>query len=397
MTSGAVSSHRSPSRLTAILAFALAFTAVGASAPYLPIYYQSLGLSLDAIGLVAAVAAITALFAAPAWGMASDRLRSPFVLPAACIGAALSGALLGLAIDPVIVALTAVLYWFWFAGVGPLLDARALEVVGDDHVHYSRLRVWGSASFIVSTLVVGTLIEQAGLRSLFVVLVGSVLLTGVVAWRLGRPSPGVARRRLGGLTALLRSRLIARFICVVLLAWSASTAVNGFLSIYMVEIGTPETIIGVAWALGAVVEIPLMVAFPQLAHRFGLEKLLVAGAAFLLLRVAALIVVRDPLLVAGTMLLHGAGFALLLVGGVTYVARHAPKGAEATAQGLLSGVTFGLSQAVGPLFGGALAGAFGLPQMFVFPAAGSTVALIALGLVLLRPSLNERTEADTAR
>jgi MFS family permease len=378
------------------LAIALAFAAVGASAPYLPVYYQSLGLSFDAIGLLAAIAALTALFAAPTWGVISDRLRSPVVLPIACLGAALSGALLGLAVDPVVVALAAVLYWFWFAGVGPLLDARALEVVGDDHYHYSRLRVWGSISFIASTLAVGALIEQQGLRSLFVVLVASVLLTGVVCWRLGAPAAGVALPRLSGLSAVLRNRLISRFIAVALLTWSASTALNGFLSIYMIEIGTPETVIGAAWALGAVVEIPLMIFFPRLAHRFGLEPLIVAGAGFLLLRAIALIIVRDPLLVAGTMMLHGAGFALLLVGGVTYVARHAPRGAAATAQGLLSGITFGLSQAVGPLVGGALAGAFGLPEMFIFPAAASALALLALGWVVMRPMLSERTATGTA-
>ena len=74
----------------------------------------------------------------------------------------------------------------------------------------------------------------------------------------------------------------------------------------------------------------LMVAFPRLAARVGVEALVVLGAAFLLLRALALLVVHDPVLVALTMTMHGAGFALLLVGGVTYVARHAPVGAAAT-------------------------------------------------------------------
>jgi PPP family 3-phenylpropionic acid transporter len=382
----------SRSRRVAAAAFITSFAAVGAGAPYLPVYYQSLGLSLDAIGLLAATAATAALFAAPAWGIVSDRTRSNLVLPVACLSAASAGLLLFVASEPLLAAVAAVLYVASFAGVGPLTDARALETVGDDRVQYSRLRVWGSASFIVSTLAVGVMIQQAGLRSLFAVLIGAVLLTAIVGLRLRVASAGPSLPRFSGVAAVLRNRTVVSFVGVATLTWSASTAVNGFLSIYLVSIGASETLVGVAWAIGALVEVPLMVAFPSLARRFGLEALVVVGAAFLLLRVLMLVIVRDPILVAGAMALHGAGFALLLVGGVTYVSRHAPRGAEATAQGILSGIVFGLSQAIGPLIGGALAGAVGLPQMFLFPAAASAVALAAMGWVVLRPTRMQQSE-----
>ncbi|HWH24787.1 MAG TPA: MFS transporter, partial [Candidatus Limnocylindria bacterium] len=83
----------------------------------------------------------------------------------------------------------------------------------------------------------------------------------------------------------------------------------------------------------------------------------------------------DPLLVTLTMLIHGAGFALLLVGGVTYVSRHAPQGTAATAQGILSGVAFGLSMIVGPGLGGMLAGELGLAGMFIVAAVTSAAAV----------------------
>ena len=66
-----VRSRRTPKRV-AIGLYVTAFAAVGAAAPYLPVYYQSLGLSLDAIGLLAAVAALCALIAAPARGCTSS-------------------------------------------------------------------------------------------------------------------------------------------------------------------------------------------------------------------------------------------------------------------------------------------------------------------------------------
>jgi len=90
--------------------------------------------------------------------------------------------------------------------------------------------------------------------------------------------------------------------------------------------------------------------------------------------------------VTAAMALHGVGYALLLVGGVTYVARYAPKGSEATAQGVLSGVVLGLSWAVGPGVGGLIAGALGLEQMFVLATLTSLVGVVAVALaVRLRP------------
>jgi PPP family 3-phenylpropionic acid transporter len=377
------------------------FAAVGAAAPYLPVYYRSLGLTLDAIGLLAAVAALSALAAAPAWGLLADRFhRSRLVLPAACIAAAACAAALGLTSAPVVAALFAVLYALTFAGIGPILDARALETVADDQHRYGRLRVWGSASFVISTIVVGALIQATNVRSMFIVVVGALAATAIVAVGLRSLGSGKTMPRLTGLEAVLRNRLVMSFVAAVLVVWSASTAINGFLSIYLVDIGASETLVGMAWALGAAVEIPIMIAFPMLARRAGVGRLVLVGAGLLLLRAVAISVVRDPVLVVLTMALHGGGFALVLVGGVTYVARHAPRGAAATAQGVLSGVVFGLGPAIGPGIGGAIARELDLPGLFVVAAFASLAGLVGLiWAVGLRsdPEISARSGADTWR
>jgi MFS family permease len=155
-------------------------------------------------------------------------------------------------------------------------------------------------------------------------------------------------------------------------------AVNGFLSIYLVSIGASASLVGGAWALGAVVEIPLMLAFPALAARFGIGRLVVVGGALLLARTALLLATNDPYVAAASMALHGAGFALLLVGGITYVARHAPPRAGATAQGVLAGVVVGLAQAIGPGLSGVIAGSAGIETAFTVALALSAVGLVAL-------------------
>lgn len=85
------------------------------------------------------------------------------------------------------------------------------------------------------------------------------------------------------------------------------------------------------------------------------------------------------------MLLHGAGFGLLLVGGVAHVSRHAPPGAAATAQGVLTAVVFSLSMIFGPGLGGLVAGAGGLPLMFGISAMISIGAAVLMGSIPADP------------
>ena len=367
----------------AIGLYIAAFAAVGAVVPFIPVYFQSLGLPLDAIGLVAAVAALCGLIAAPAWGVIADQAIGA---RGALVSAGLLSAAAAFAVAAAPIAIIAVLAWIVyqvsFAGVSPVLDAFALDQVGADRHRYARFRVWGSASFVVSVVSVGYLIQQTRLDQMFVALLACLAACVLLALLVPANTAGHARRSLSGLRTVLRTRPLMVFIGAVLVVWSASSMVNGFYSIYLTALGTPAALIGSAWALGAVVEVPVMLAFPVLAARIGVSRLLVFGAACLLLRALVVVFATDPLVIVGTMALHGLGYALLLVGGVTYVASRAPSGSAATAQGVLAGVVFGLSSAIGPGIAGLIADASSIHAMFTFAAAASALGVVAIGIAV---------------
>jgi PPP family 3-phenylpropionic acid transporter len=375
--------RRSTPRFVAIGLYIAAFAAVGAVVPFIPVYFQSLGLPLDAIGLVAAVAALCGLIAAPAWGVIADQAIGA---RGALISAGLLSAAAAFAVAAAPIAIIAVLAWIVyqvsFAGVSPVLDAFALDQVGADRHRYARFRVWGSASFVVSVVSVGYLIQQTRLDQMFVALLACLAACVLLALLVPANTAGHARRSLSGLRTVLRTRPLMVFIGAVLVVWSASSMVNGFYSIYLTALGTPAALIGSAWALGAVVEVPVMLAFPVLAARIGVSRLLVFGAACLLLRALVVVFATDPLVIVGTMALHGLGYALLLVGGVTYVASRAPSGSAATAQGVLAGVVFGLSSAIGPGIAGLIADASSIHAMFTFAAAASALGVVAIGIAV---------------
>jgi PPP family 3-phenylpropionic acid transporter len=281
------------------------------------------------------------------------------------------------------------------AGVAPVLDARALEVAGGDRNRYSLLRVWGSASFIGSVLLVGWLIDQTGISAMFAVLAAALLATGLIglAFR-GQAAMSASLPHVTGIRAVVGSPVLGRFLLAILLVWSSNMAINAFFSIHVVDIGADGALVGAAWAVGALVEIPMMLGYPWLGARFGVERLLLAGAATFLVRAICVLLLSDPILVTATMALHGVGFALVLVGGVVYVSRHAPPGTAATAQGVLGAVVFGFAAIIGPGVGGQLAGWLGLQGLFITATLGCGLAVLALAWALW-PELKAPSAAST--
>ena len=373
-------------RAAARLSYVAAFGAVGAWYPYLAVFYQERGLDLGLIGVMTALGAAAGLVSAPIWGALADRFAgSPLIIPVASLVTA-AGAI-GLALSDSVGGMAAalVLSSVAFAGIAPTLDARALETVGDDRNRYGGLRAWGSGAFIVVVAFTGGLVERAGITSMFIVYVAALLVLAVVSLPLRGDAGAPRLQRLDAIGVVLRHPPLFRFLPAVLLVWSAAMAINWYFSIHLIELGAPGELVGSAWAIGALVEIPIMGAYPVLARRVGSERLLVIGAAIFALRAVVLSLVSDPFLAAATMALHGAAFALVLVGGVTFVSRHAPEATAATAQGILAATVYSVAMIIGPGIGSWVAENFGVPALFTLAWTTSTLAIPVLWLAVRSP------------
>ena len=75
------------------------FVAIGAWTAYAVVYFEAMGIDIAVIGVLAAVPAVVAILASPAWGLVADRLgdmRVPYLV--AAVWAALAA--VGLAMAP---------------------------------------------------------------------------------------------------------------------------------------------------------------------------------------------------------------------------------------------------------------------------------------------------------
>jgi len=368
-----------PSIVRPAVVYFLLFGAVAAYFPYIAVYYRSIGIGLPEIGLLAALNAGVAVIAAPAWGALVDRVRDvrgPIAV--AGLWSAAAATWLAVTREPILVGIAVVTLAAGSAGLGPMLDSRTIQIVGKNRDRYGRARAFGSLAFTIMALATGILIGQTGPQGLFLVYVAGLFLTGVVAYvLLGAPGRGVptsariATDFASGLADLIRDPTLLLFFIGSVLVWTAVSAVHTFLSIHLVQLGASSPLVGLVWTPGALVEVPLMLAFPLLVRRIGAERLLVLGGLAYGVRAGLWALTSDPLLFVAIAPLGGIGFALFYVGTVTYVSRAVPPNVQATAQGLFSGTAFSIGAILGSVVGGQLAAALTIPGMFAMSAAGT--------------------------
>jgi len=158
------------------------------------------------------------------------------------------------------------------------------------------------------------------------------------------------------------------------LIWTGVGAVMTFIGIHVASMGGDLGIIGLISAAGAVIEVPIMLAFPTLARRFGAERLLVIGAFCFALRAAGWALAPTPIVALLVSPFGGIAFALFYVGIVGFVSKSVPSELAATAQGVYTGMTFSLGTVVGAALAGFAAPLLGLPGLFLVAAAATVIA-----------------------
>jgi PPP family 3-phenylpropionic acid transporter len=385
------------------LAYVALFCSIAAAAPYLVLYYQHVGFDVATIGAVVSVGSVVSLLAGPAWGLLSDRRRgSPLVLVATAVCGIAGVAGLSQAHDLATVLGGVSLLSAGFAGLGPIIDARALEASGPERSGYGPLRAWGSLAYVAASFGTGLAVDRWGIGAIFAVIAAFLVATAAIGSTLDRgtvhamPSP-LARASPAKALRLLVAGPLGLFLGGAWLTFTGFAALLAFYSLRFAELHAPATMIGLASAIGAAVEVPVMLTFPRLAARFGADRLVVVGAAVFTIREFGAALTSDPGVLVVLAGIGGVGYACFLVGGITYVSRHAPAELAATAQGLFSGLATGLAQVVAGMGGGAIAAMAGLTGLFATCGAVGIAGVGVVGLAIRdrvapRPTLGADTE-----
>jgi PPP family 3-phenylpropionic acid transporter len=180
--------------------------------------------------------------------------------------------------------------------------------------------------------------------------------------------------------SLLRDRSFIAVLAAASLIQSSHAVYYGFSTLQWRAAGLDGTAIAGLWALGVIAEIALFALQGRLPPFVTPAVLLVLGGLGALLRWTAMALDPPAAWLPALQLLHALSFGATHLGALAFVARNAPPGSSATAQGYLA-LAIGTTMAGVTGLSGLLYGAFGphaYAAMALMAIAGSVAGYVAI-------------------
>lgn len=372
------------------------FALLGATAPYLGLYFHHLGFSGTAIGQLVAIPMLMRVLAPNLWGWLADRTgrRLSIVrLGAACTLLCFSGIYLGQGFAWLALIMAGHAF-FWHA-VLPQFEAITLAHLRDQPQRYGRIRLWGSIGFIAAVAGLGWAFEYVSLDlyPAYLLLVMAIILLASLAVPGVKVDPGQRPETPAEpfLTTLRQPRVLAFFLAAALMQLSHGPYYTVF-TLHLEELGYGRGVIGQLWSLGVVAEVLIFLVMPQLLARLALNTLLVAAFLIAAGRWLLLGALADHLAVLlFAQLLHAATFGCFHAAAIQFVQSHFDRRRQGQAQSLYAALS-GAGGALGALYAGYAWQVSGALAAF----AGASLAALA-GAFLILLSVRSSTKSACAR
>ncbi len=357
------------------------FALLGATVPFLPLYFHHLGFSSVQIGELLAIPMLMRCFAPNLWGWLGDRtgqrlriVRLGAVLTLLCFCAIFLGQSYGW-----LVLVMASHAFFWHA-VLPQFEVITLGHLREQAARYSQVRLWGSIGFILTVIGLGALFERVSIAWYPYVVTGVMAAIILSSWLVPDSAPAceAGSHDSGSFLARLREPALLAFFGASVLMQFSHGPYYSFISLYLEQLGYSRSLVGWLWALGVIAEVLLFMVMARVLARFSVRQvlivsLLLASLRWLLLGQSA--AVWPVLLLA--QLLHAATFGSFHAASIHFIRHHFGARQQGQAQAFYAAV-WGIGGAAGAWYAGHAWQQLGPGQTFAF---ASLAVLLAAGVL----------------
>jgi PPP family 3-phenylpropionic acid transporter len=350
-------------RARVVASYFFMFVGAGVYLPYLPRYLAHLGWPGWQIGVAFGTQPLLRWAGAFAWAYVADRWRVRRRLLVACAlgGGACFVPLLFLESFPA-VALVLTAIGLLHGPLIPMLDATALDHLDRLGGDYGRLRLWGSAGFILGALGSAPLVQAFSPRVVPLLLAAPNLLLPAVLLGLPAGQPGEPARFRPPWRLLTPP--LATFLATAFLLEASSGAWNGFFAVHAAALGLPDTVPGLAWGLAVLAEVALFQWGGGLTARIPPARLVLAVVLFTAVRWAASAWATGATLVVAVQLGHAVTFSVFHLAAQALLGRLVPAESSTGGQTLYGMARFGLGATAGLWLAGALVDRLGTRSLF---------------------------------
>ncbi|ERI51681.1 MFS transporter [Pseudomonas sp. EGD-AK9] len=367
------------------------FALLGATAPFLALYFDHLGFSPARIGELVAIPMLMRCLAPNLWGWLGDHSGQRLLivrLGALCTLVCFAGIFVSHSYAWLALIMAAHAF-FWHA-VLPQFEVITLAHLREQAARYSQIRLWGSIGFIVAVVGLGRLFEWLSLDAYPWALV--LIMAGIVAGSFWVPNaqplsrPGSAEQ--GGFLRQLRRPGILAFYASVGLMQLSNGPYYTFLTLHLEALGYGRGTIGMLWALGVVAEILLFLVMARLLQRYSLRVVLLASFLITAVRWLLLGNLADQLaILLLAQCMHAATFGAFHAASIHFIQRSFEGGQQGQGQALYATLA-GIGGALGALYAGYSWNSIGPAWTF---ALASLAALAAAVIIATRlPPESER-------
>ncbi|MDD1508371.1 MFS transporter [Pseudomonas sp. CNPSo 3701] len=360
------------------------FALLGATAPFLGLYFAHLGFSSARIGELVAIPMLMRCIAPNLWGWLGDYSgRRLLIVRLGALCTLLSLSLIFVSHSYAWLALVMALHAFFWHAVLPQFEVITLAHLREQSARYAQIRLWGSIGFILSVVGLGKAFDLLSLDvypwTLLIIIAGIALSSFWVPD--AQPLASSQSAGQGGFLGQLRQPgILAFYVCVALMQLSHGPYYT-FLSIHLEHLGYSRSLIGMLWALGVVAEVLVFMAMARLLRHFSLRQVLVASFAIAALRWVLMGFLADHLSVLlFAQVLHAATFGSFHAASIAFVQRSFGARQQGQGQALYASLA-GIGGALGALYAGYSWN--GLGPQWTFALAG-LAALLAAAIMARR-------------
>lgn len=354
--------------------FALFFFAyygyVGVFSPYASLYFADRGMTAAQIGVLMSLMQVMRIFGPNLWGWVADRhqqrvtvLRITAVAAAACF----VGVFFGQSFAQFLLVMVAVN--LFTSAQGPLSEALMLSEMRGDLTHYGRLRLWGSVGFILTVTLAGPLLDWFGIGLMPWMALSLLTLVLASSLKMRESSHEDGHHDAPSVVSVLRRREVIAFFSSTFLMIAAHASLYVFYSLYLAQIGYNNTVIGLMWSLGVVVEIVFFFYQAPIFKRFGVKKLMVASLLIAVIRFLMIgLGAQSLFILLVAQVLHAATFGIHHSASVATLQRWFAGPLQARGQALFTSISYGLGGTIGGLVLGGFWDTFGAQSVYLIAA-----------------------------
>jgi PPP family 3-phenylpropionic acid transporter len=352
------------------------YASIGAFTPYTALYYQHLGFSGVELGALVALPALMTALSGPFWGAYADaRAAHRAILRTVPLIAAVIAVMLSQVTGYVPFLATLGVLAMVLVPVPALLDSYGVSAVERGGASFGVLRIFGSLGFTAMVLATGALMAGGMSNRFFFAYAAAHVLTWSSALFLPKLSERRHRRLLDGISEVRRRKPFVLLLVVAYLIATGMSMFNNFLGIHIDRLGGSTGIVGVAFAVAAISELPVIGFGSRIMRRLGARHMVMVALAAYIVRFSVLALAPSAEWVVAAQLMHGVSFAMFLVASVNLAHRIVGPENAATGQALLGSMSFGFGSITGALIGGALLDVIGTRWLYTGVVGIMVVAL----------------------